>query len=104
MKIVDKLLQWNNIAAVWLTEKMSTMMCAYLFLLWAVLPIMVYWTHDFVAYVSQAVIQLVALPIIMVGTKVSEQSLHARAEQDHNTLMEELELLHHIAEKLEIKT
>ena len=90
---------FSDAAAVWITERMSTMGCALLLLVWAVLPLPFPWSTNVVAYVSQDVIQLVALSIIMVGTKVSERAVREQANQDHTMLMTELALLTDLAKQ-----
>jgi hypothetical protein len=87
---------WNERIALALTEWMSSMACAYLLLVWALLPLPFPWAISIVSYVSQSVIQLVALSIIMVGTKVSERSIRDQATQDHAMLMEELACIRHM--------
>ena len=82
--------------AVWITARVSTMGCAYLFAAIALiglpsairetirgetaLPIVMWW--------SQLFLQLVLLSVIMVGNSVREQRLEARAARDHAALME----------------
>ena len=69
---------------------MMTMWCAYLFFIWAVVPLFIPGLQEFVSYVSQSVIQLVALPLIMVGSCVLSRAQDIRAAEDHAALMEEL--------------
>ena len=66
------------------------MWCAYLFMLLALSPLAWPGVEAVVSYVSQSVIQLVALPLIMVGTAVMSRAQDARAAEDHAALMEEL--------------
>jgi uncharacterized membrane protein len=65
------------------------MWCAYGFLAWSLLPLVADGTRDLVFYVSGAIIQLVALPLIMVGQKILNRQSEERAEEDHQTLLSE---------------
>ncbi|MDD8026927.1 MAG: hypothetical protein PHI34_10450 [Acidobacteriota bacterium] len=80
----------NSRIAVKITRGVGTMWCAYAFLLLdlIMLPpvikagsIMVW-----VTYLAQTVLQLVLLPIIMVGQNVIQSQNEAKADTDHNTL------------------
>jgi hypothetical protein len=82
--------KFNYQLAVKITNGVGTMWCAYAFLLidFLMLPpvikansIMVW-----VTYIAQTVLQLVLLPIIMVGQNVIQAQNEAKAETDHNTL------------------
>lgn len=46
-----------------------------------------------VQYISGAVIQLVALPLIMVGQRVMDRKADRRAEKDHISIMAQLEIV-----------
>lgn len=50
-------------------------------------------TLSAVAWVSQAFLQLVLLPVILVGQNVNQVTQDARAEADHDTLNEILRRL-----------
>ena len=84
---VNKLNDW---LAVKITKSVGTMWCAYLFIVLDLLELgpvirannMITW----VTYVSQTVLQLVLLPIIMVGQQVIQDQNNAKAEVDHKTL------------------
>lgn len=83
----------NEMIAMKTTLAMSTMWCVYLFFVWSVLPVLAESTKDFVFYVSGGVIQLVALPLIMVGQSVLNRASEERASQDHEALMAQLEIM-----------
>ena len=80
----------NYKIAVKITNAVGTMWCAYAFLLLDIvmLPpviaansIMVW-----VTYIAQTVLQLVLLPIIMVGQNVIQSQNESKADSDHKTL------------------
>ena len=81
----------NTRLAVVITKVVGSMWCAYLFALLALisLPAAIS-THDpiiIVAWTAQTFLQLVLLPIIIVGQNVLAAASDARAESDHKTLM-----------------
>jgi len=83
--------RFNTWLAVHVTRTVGTMWVAYLFALLALisLPAAIA-THDtivIVAWVAQTFLQLVLLPIIIVGQNVIQLANDARAEADHKTLM-----------------
>jgi hypothetical protein len=81
----------NTRMAVGITKVVGSMWCAYLFALLALAsfpaaimsrdPIII------VAWIAQTFLQLVLLPIIIVGQNVQAASSDARAEADHQTLL-----------------
>ena len=82
--------RFNTWLAVHVTRTVGTMWVAYLFALLALisLPAAIA-THDtivIVAWVAQTFLQLVLLPIIIVGQNVIQSANDARAEADHETL------------------
>src|SRR3981081_685708 len=85
--------RFNTWLAVWITQSVGTMWSAYLFALIAfvslpqsVLAFMKGDTVTAVIWLSQSFLQLVLLPIIIVGQNVISASQDARAEADHLTL------------------
>jgi hypothetical protein len=87
MKGISKFNYW---LAVKITNSVGTMWCAYIFLLLDLLMLppvirsnsIITW----VTYLAQTVIQLVLLPIIMVGQNVIQAQNEAKADTDHKTL------------------
>ena len=85
--------QFNSRLAVLITKSVGTMWAAYLFILIAFVSLPQAW-HAFtrgdtvigVAWLSQSFLQLVLLPIIIVGQNIISASQDARAEADHITL------------------
>ncbi len=81
----------NTRLAVGITRVVGSMWCAYLFALLALisLPAAIR-SHDpiiIVAWIAQTFLQLVLLPIIIVGQNVLAAASDARAESDHETLL-----------------
>ncbi len=80
----------NTRLAVGITKTVGTMWTAYLFGLLALIsfPAAIS-SHDvivIVAWIAQTFLQLVLLPIIIVGQNVIQSANDARAEADHETL------------------
>jgi hypothetical protein len=83
--------RFNTRIAVIITKSVGSMWCAYAFALISLvaLPAAIM-SHDpiiIVAWISQAFLQLVLLPIIIVGQNVQAQASDARALSDHETLI-----------------
>jgi len=81
----------NTRLALGITKAVGSMWCAYIFALLALisLPAAIK-SHDpiiIVAWVAQTFLQLVLLPIIIVGQNVQAAVTDARAESDHETLL-----------------
>jgi hypothetical protein len=81
----------NTRLALGITKVVGSMWCAYLFALLALisLPAAIS-SHDpiiIVAWIAQTFLQLVLLPIIIVGQNVQAAASDARAENDHKTLL-----------------
>ncbi len=83
--------RFNTRVAVTVTKTVGSMWCAYAFALLALIsfPAAIR-SHDpiiIVAWVAQTFLQLVLLPIIIVGQNVQAAASDARAESDHETLI-----------------
>jgi len=83
--------QFNNALAVLITRSVGTMWAAYVFTLIAVGGAFAVLTNNALltalsVLVSQTFLQLVLLPVILVGQNVISASQDARAEADHLTL------------------
>ena len=82
---------FNSHVAVKITKAVGSMWCAYVFALIALIsfpaairsgdPIII------VAWIAQTFLQLVLLPIIIVGQNVQAAASDARAQSDHDTLI-----------------
>jgi hypothetical protein len=82
--------RWNAAIAVRITKIVGTMYCAYVFTLIALvaLPTAIQQGSPtvLVNWVSSNFLQLVLLPIIIVGQNVISEAQDTRAEADHKTL------------------
>lgn len=82
--------RFNTRLAVGITKTVGTMWTAYLFGLLALISLpAALASHDviiIVAWIAQTFLQLVLLPIIIVGQNVIQSANDARAEADHKTL------------------
>ncbi len=81
----------NTYLAVLITKMVGSMWCAYLFALLALvsLPAAIE-SHSpiiIIGWIAQTFLQLVLLPIIIVGQNVQAAASDARAESDHKTLL-----------------
>ncbi len=83
--------RFNAFVAVKITTIVGSMWCAYVFALLALisLPAAIK-SHDpiiIVAWIAQTFLQLVLLPIIIVGQNIQAAANDARAQSDHDTLI-----------------
>jgi hypothetical protein len=85
--------QFNDKVAVTITRSVGTMWAAYVFVLISLISfpqaLNAFLSGDSVtgiAWLSQSFLQLVLLPIILVGQRVIADAQDARAETDHETL------------------
>jgi tetratricopeptide (TPR) repeat protein len=83
--------RFNSRLALIITKSVGSMWCAYLFAMLAMvsLPAAIS-SHDpiiIVSWIAQTFLQLVLLPIIIVGQNVLAAASDARAESDHKTLL-----------------
>jgi len=93
-ELLDKELKGINKFNYWIalkiTNSVGTMWCAYLFFILDLImlpPVIA--SHSimtWVTYIAQTVLQLVLLPIIMVGQNVIQAQNEAKADTDHKTL------------------
>ena len=90
----------NSFIAARITMIVGTMECAYAFLIFALVPIFAPASQTFVMFISSSVLQLVLLPLIMVGTRVLNQASEDRAAQDHQILLDEFSNLKRIEDNL----
>lgn len=84
---VHPLRGWSQTLAVWITAKVGTMGCAALFAALALVSLPVAIASGsllvLVGWVAQTFLQLVLLPVILVGQKAEAAHADARSEQDH---------------------
>lgn len=74
--------------AITITKGMATMWCAYICLVWSLIPLVWPEAQSTVFYVSGGIIQLVALSLIMVGQSVTGQATGKQAKETHDTVLE----------------
>src|SRR5215813_11470488 len=83
--------RFNNRVAVFVTRSVGSMWAAYLFALLAFISLPAALnSHDpliIVSWTAQTFLQLVLLPIIIVGQNVQAVANDARAQSDHETLL-----------------
>lgn len=89
-KETNVLNRFNTWIALKITNSVGTMWCAYAFFILDLfmLPPVLH-SHSatvWVTYIAQTVLQLVLLPIIMVGQNVIQGQNDRKAEVDHHTL------------------
>lgn len=88
--------QMNRALAAKITSVVGTMECAYLFAALALISLPAAASAGLatlIAWIAQTFLQLVLLPLIMVGSDVLNERVEERARADHETLLEELRLL-----------
>lgn len=86
----------NDALAVTATKQIGTMWCVYLFIAVALVPTVAPSLESAVQYTSSSFLQLVFLPLIMVGQEVMGRKTEKRAQQDHKALLEALKRLEDI--------
>jgi hypothetical protein len=83
--------RFNTQVAVKVTKSVGSMWCAYVFALIAIisLPSAIQSGNSIIiiGWIAQTFLQLVLLPIIIVGQNVQAAASDARAESDHETLI-----------------
>lgn len=91
---------FNRWLAVKITTGVGTMWCAYVFMALALISfpaaLQAFLDGDVltgITWLSQAFLQLVLLPVIIVGQNVNQAAADLRAETDHETLNEILRRL-----------
>jgi len=82
---------FNTRIAVKITNSVGSMWCAYAFTLLALISLPAAFRSGnsliIIAWIAQTFLQLVLLPIIIVGQNVQAAASDARAESDHDTLL-----------------
>lgn len=90
--------EFNRKIAVKTTLTVGTMGCVYIFLMWCILPLIFPSVQNVVFYVSSGILQLVLLPLIMVGNNILSERAETRSEQDHKMIMEQFEIAKNMRE------
>jgi len=83
----------NEKIAVVAVLAMSSMACVYLFLFLSLTPLIIPSTQTLIMYISSSIIQLVALPLIMLGQAVLNRNAESRTDETHDMVKEELQVL-----------
>jgi uncharacterized membrane protein len=83
----------NDSIAVFVTSIVGTMWCAYIFSIMVLLPLVYPNTNTVIQYISSAFLQLILLPLIMVGQTVQGRTTEQRARKDHKMIKAELQEL-----------
>lgn len=79
----------NDQIAEILTAVVGSMWCAYAFVLLALSPLVFKGIEAQVQYVSSSFLQLVLLPVVMVGQAVASHATERRARRDHEMLTQQ---------------
>jgi hypothetical protein len=92
----------NEKIALFLTKWFGTMYMFWAFCIWAILPLIPGLSQykDYILYISSGFIQLVALPLLMVGQKLINKESEERATQDHIILNEQFKYLNELVQEL----
>jgi uncharacterized membrane protein len=101
--IVDKINDINKTIAILITNSVATMWCAYLFAIIAFISLpeaIKGGVATLISWIAQTFLQLVLLSIIMVGQAVLNEKTEKRADEDHETLLKELQEIKAIHELL----
>lgn len=91
----------NRKLSVVLTSCLGSMWCFYAFVLLEMSPIAFPHSMDTVLYLSNC-IQLAFMPAIMVGTAILNEGAERRAKQDHEILLQELQMLRSVMRTLNL--
>ena len=101
MTIMQRIKAINEIIAENTTRAVGTMWCVYTFAILVLLPFG--WPNLMAAiqYISSGFLQLVLLPLLMVGSAILSRSSEAMRIADHKLLMDEIQMLRGIIETIE---
>ena len=88
--------KFNEWLAVHITLALGTMWCTYVFALLVLIPVFVPRAEQVIMYISSSFLQLVCLPLLMVGQNVLSRKSEKRAEEDHKMIMKELRELRNL--------
>ena len=89
-RILSKIQKINNKIAERCTLIIGTMWCVYAFIILTLLPFFIPSLSKQIQYLSSAFLQLVFLPLIMVGQSILNKGAEKIAKQDHEMIMKEL--------------
>ena len=103
----DEHIGFNGWIAVLITKAVSTMWCAYLFAILALISLpsaIEGGTPTLISWIAQTFLQLVLLSVIMVGQKVSAQASDKQALQTYKDTEALLEMQDEVRRLIEINT
>jgi hypothetical protein len=80
----------NERIALWVTSAVATMGCVWAFTAWALIPLVWGDARDVVFYVSGGILQLVLLPVILVGQSLLARGQDVMAKEQHDAVLEVL--------------
>jgi hypothetical protein len=81
--ILEKVKKFAEYVAVQIVDGVGTISCTLLFFVWSLIPLFWKSATDVVAYVSSDILQLVLLPLIMVGEKLGRKKSSANHDKLH---------------------
>lgn len=93
MKLMDRINAINEVIALRVTLTISTMWCVYVFALMVSIPLFFPMTTPVIMFLSSSFLQLIFLPLILVGQNLLSRASEQRAAQDHDMIVAELEIL-----------
>ena len=95
---------FNKKLAIWVTERVGTMWCAYAFCLLSLISLPEALASEdplkIVSWTAQTFLQLVLLPIIIVGQNIQSEIAEKQAETDSQTLV----AIRQLAEEIHLAT
>lgn len=96
-------LSMNERIALKATNAFGSMPMFYLFIIWALLPIIPILAQfqPIILYISAGIIQLVALPLIIVGQNLQSRHTEIRAEEEFKTTNTTYKDIEHILKHLD---
>ena len=101
MSFREQIKKFNDMVALRITLSMGTIWCVYAFFLLSMMPLLTPDWTNIIMYVSSTVIQLVALPAIMVGQQLLNENSEKRAQQDHETILAQFEEIKELHEHID---
>ena len=92
--------KYNNLLAAALTAIVGSMWTAYAFAAMVFVPFFVPSTQTTIMFISSSFLQLILLPIIMVGQNLASKKSEKRAQQDHYMIKKEFSELREMHQEM----
>jgi len=89
-KTLGRIRHLNDEIALRATLAIGTMWCVYAFAIFVMIPLLFPKIEPVIMYISSSFLQLVFLPLIMVGQNVINKKSERRAQSDHKMIMQAL--------------